>query len=105
MEYIDEIEKFAGSPVEVTEEALETCRANDQFGALVFELYKECGRLVCASGGAYFGHEGDSIKFDRNQAICAGLLVRIFKYMLSVVKIVFGRRARRIGSGVEQMHY
>ena len=83
----DEVENLVGPRVEVTDDVLEACRANDQFGALVYELYKETGRLVCASSGAYFGHGGDSIAFDRNQAICAGLLVRIFKYMLSVAKL------------------
>ena len=83
----DEVENLVGPRVEVTDDVLEACRANDQFGALVYELYKETGRLVCASSGAYFGHGGDSIAFNRNQAICAGLLVRIFKYMLSVAKL------------------
>ena len=87
MELHDDMESLVGPPVEVTDEKLEACRAKDQFGVLVYELYKETGRLVCASSGAFFGHSGDSIKFDRNQAICAGLLVRIFKYMLSVVKL------------------
>ena len=86
MEYIDEIEKLVGPPVEVTEEAIEGCRANDQFGALVFELYREAGRLVCASSCAFFGYGSDEIKLARNRAICAGLLVRISKLMLSVVK-------------------
>ena len=66
---------------------LEACRANNQFGALVYELYKETARLVCVSSGAYFGHGGIEMKLDRNQAICAGLLVRISKYILSVIKL------------------
>ena len=84
---MDEIEALAGPPVEVTEEMLEVCREKGQFGALVYELYKEVGRLVCVSSSIYIGHNGDEIKFDRNQAICAGLLVRISKFMLSVVKL------------------
>ncbi len=90
LEYIDEIEKLVGPPVEVTEEAIETCRANDQFGELVFDLYREAARLVCASGGTFFGYDGVEIKLDRNRAICAGLLVRISKLMLSVVKLSSG---------------
>lgn len=90
MEYIDKIEEMVGPPVEVTEEAIERCRANDQFGALVFELYKEAGRLVCASSCAFFGYDGAEIKLDRNRAICAGLLVRISKLMASVVKLSSG---------------
>ena len=81
------MESLLGPRVEVTDDVLEACQANDQFGALVYELYKETVRLVCASSGAYFGNGDDTIKLDRNQAICAGLMVRIFKYMLSVVKL------------------
>ena len=43
--------------------------------------------MVCVSNGACFGHDSIEMKLDRNQAICAGLLVRISKYMLSVVKL------------------
>ena len=83
----DDIERLAGPPVQATEDVLETCRSNGAFGPLVFELYKETGRLVCVSTGAYFGPPGVAMKLDRNQAICAGLLVRISKYMLSAVKL------------------
>ena len=76
-----------GPPVEVTEEMLEACRADDQFGALVYELYKEAGSLVCISSAVHFGDTADAIKLDRNQAVCVGLLVRIAKYMVSVVKL------------------
>lgn len=76
-----------GPPVEITDEMLEACRADDQFGALVYELYKEAGGLVCISSAVYFGDTADAIKLKRNQAICAGLLVRIAKYMVSAVKL------------------
>ena len=88
MDLIDNID-LAGPSVEVTEDVLEACRASNQFGALAYELYKETARLVCVSSGAYFGHGGIEMKLDRNQAICAGLLVRISKYMLSVIKLLF----------------
>ena len=84
---MDNIEELAGPPVEVTQELLEECRQKGQFGALVFELYKEAGRLVCISSATSVGHNGDEVKFGRNQSICAGLLVRIFKLMLSVAKL------------------
>ena len=87
MEFTDDIEWLIGPPVEVTEEVLEACKANEQFGALVYELYKETAGLVSASSGTYLGIDGVEIKLDRNQAICAGLLVRISKYMSSVVKL------------------
>ena len=87
MELYDEVGTLAGPPVEVTEEMLEACRANDQFGALVYELYKEAGSLVCVSSAIHFGDTADAIELNRNQAICAGLLVRVAKYMVSVVKL------------------
>ena len=87
MGLIDNIENLAGPPVQVTEGVLETCRSNGEFGPLIFELYKETARLVCVSTGAYFGPAGVEMKLDRNQAISAGLLVRISKYMLSVAKL------------------
>ena len=87
IELNDELRRLVGPPVEVAEEVIETCRTNEQFGALVYELYKEAGSLVCVTSAAYFGDKGDAIKFDRNQAICVGLLVRISKLMVSVVKL------------------
>ena len=42
---MDNIEELAGPPVEVTQELLEECRQKGQFGALVFDLYKEAGRF------------------------------------------------------------
>ena len=87
MELYDEVGTLMGLPVEVTEEMLDACRVNDQFGALVFELYKEAGSLVCVSSAVHFGDTADAIKLNRNQAICAGLLVRIAKYMVSEVKL------------------
>ena len=87
MELCDGARSLVEPPVEITEEMLEACRAKDQFGALVYELYKETGSLVCVSSAAFVGDKGDTIKFDRNQAICAGLLIRVSKLMTSVVKL------------------
>ena len=66
---------------------LEDCRAKGQFGSLVFELYREAGGLISSISASYLGNAGDTVRFDRNQAICVGLLVRISKLMLSVVKL------------------
>ncbi len=83
----DDLDALVGPPVGVTEEMLTACRASDQFGPLVFELYKEAASLVCVSSAVHFGNAEDSIKLERNQAICAGLLVRISKYMASIAKL------------------
>ena len=87
MEGIDDLDRLVGPPLEVTEEMLQTCRQEWQFGALVYELYKEAGVLVHVSTTIHLDDTADAIKLNRNQAICAGLLIRIVKYMLSAVKL------------------
>ena len=87
VEPIEDADGLVGPPVDVTEETLEACRIDGRFGALLFELYKEACRLICVSSNAYCSTSGDSLKFDRNQAICAGLMVRISKLMFSVAKL------------------
>ena len=82
-----DIECYLGSPVEVTDEMLQVCRDKGQFGSLLFDLYKEAGGLLTVTSAAYVGYSGDAVKLERNQAICAGLLVRISKLMISVVKV------------------
>ena len=87
MEGMDDLDRLLSPPLEVTEEMLEMCRQDGQFGALVYELYKEACSLVSVSSAIYLGGTVDTIKLDRDQAICAGLLVRISKYMVSVIKL------------------
>ena len=86
MEPINDIDSLVAR-VEVTDAILEKCRAKGQFGALLFDLYKESGGLVCVASAADIGHHGDALRLERNQAIAAGLLVRISKLMASVVKL------------------
>ena len=82
-----DISSVVGPPVRVTDEILESCLATSTFGPLVFNLYKEASGLIwmiCT------GHlEGNSAQpgLGRNGAICTGLLVRISKLMMSVVKL------------------
>ena len=87
MESVDDIDKLVQPQVKITEAVLEECRTKGQFGSLVFELYREAGGLISATSASYLGNTGDAIRFDRNQAICVGLLVRVSKLMLSVVKL------------------
>ena len=84
---IDSIEEVLRPPVEISEDLLEHCRETGQFGPLLLELYMEAGGLVCISSSVYVHHNEDSLKLDRNQAICAGLLVRMSKLMQSVIKL------------------
>ena len=87
MESNADMESHIGPPVDVTDEVLQACREKGQFGFLLFDLYKETGRLLTVTGAARIGYAGDAAKLERNQAICAGLLVRISKLMTSVVKL------------------
>ena len=85
-----DIESYLGPPLEVTDEMLQVCRETGKFGSLLFDLYKEAGGLLTVASAAYVGYPGDTVKLERNQAICAGLLVRITKLMTSVVKLSSG---------------
>ena len=90
MEFHSDIESHVGPPVEVTDEIIQTCREEGAFGPLLFELYKEAGRLLTVTSAARMGYHGNMLKLPRDQAICAGLLVRISKLMTSVVKLSLG---------------
>lgn len=87
MEFRTDLENHVGPPIEVTDEMIQACREKGHFGSLLFDLYKEAGRLLTVTSSTYMGYPGEAIKLPRNQAICAGLLVRISKLMTSVVRL------------------
>ncbi len=87
MEFHTYIENHIRPPIEVSDEIIQACREAGQFGSLLFDLYKEAAGLLTLTSASYAGHPGDTVKLARNQAICAGLLVRISKLMLSVIKL------------------
>lgn len=72
------------SPVEVTDEVLQHCRAQGRFEALAFELYKETAILLNVASNASTAESG---VLTRNQAICAGLLMRIVKFRTVVLQL------------------
>ena len=86
----DDIDRLIGPPVEVNEEVLDACLEKDQFGSLFYALYKETVGLVRICGSVFQGHETSGIKLRRNQAVCVGLLVRVYKLMMSVLKLSSG---------------
>jgi hypothetical protein len=57
---------------------------SDKINAVAFELYKEAWSVVNLA--AHLLEEAESAKggWPRNQAICAGLMIRICKFMLVV---------------------
>ena len=56
----------------------------ESYGERAFEKYKKTAQLICLVGSLY---SADSGSLNRNQAVCCGLLVRIAKYMLIVMKL------------------
>ena len=76
LQNIDEIVK----PVSVTETAL-TDLNGDKLDELSFELFKETAGLLVLCSHLYEGEP----TLERNQAICAGLLVRTAKFMTAIM--------------------
>lgn len=85
-----EIEEFVnelvGVPVEVSDRVITTCQETGEFGGLSFELLKEATRLMSAVI-EYRSHIQGELGLDRDQAICAGLMVRMAKTMVSILKL------------------
>jgi hypothetical protein len=74
--------------VVVNHEVIEACKAARSFSPLAFELYKETVAVlaVCSAGHLDGGEGGGGLA--RNQAICAGLLLKVAKFMTSVASLV-----------------
>jgi hypothetical protein len=79
-----------GKRTEVTR-ALANARAEPAYSRLAFELFKESGILITVAACA----RPSSVPLPRDQAICAGLLVRISKFMIAVVQLVGTSKADR----------
>ena len=90
MEFHFDIERHIGPPIEVSDEMIQEYQEKGQFGTLLFDLYREAVGLLTLTSAASIRYPGDAIKFERNQAICIGLLVRTSKLMGSVVKLSSG---------------
>ncbi len=82
-----ELDSLVGPPVDVTAELLASCRAKGQFGPLAFDLYKEAAALISLISMNHLETSPYLPHLNRNQAISAGLLVRISKLMVSVIKL------------------
>jgi len=73
--------------VEVTDNVLRKCAEEGRFSEVAFELYKEAGCILSVCAHCYLSEEPGEMVLTRNQAICAGLLVRINKFMITVVQL------------------
>lgn len=98
----EKIEREKHSPVyehlqektEVTDEILQKYSEEGRLSELAFELYKEVGCLLAVCAFSYVGDKPSEIILRRDQAICAGLLIRIIKFMTAVVQLVAGDTER-----------
>jgi hypothetical protein len=96
------IEREKNSPVhahmpektEITDEILEKYAEKGRLSELAFELYKEVGCLLSVCAFSYVNDKPGEIILKRDQAICAGLLIRITKFMTAVVQLVAGDTER-----------
>jgi hypothetical protein len=85
-----------GRPFPVDSVALAACHTADDFTSVSFELYKEVGLMTTASASCYVGIRGEPHVMPRNQAICAGLLIRIAKFISAIVVLTATQESREV---------
>lgn len=78
-------EEWIGPPVDVR--PIHDCKTLHESGGIAVELYKEACRVVCFTAHLLDDAAAARGGFARNQAICAGLMVKISKFMLAVVQL------------------
>ncbi|MGH9502634.1 MAG: DUF5677 domain-containing protein [Terriglobales bacterium] len=84
----DIFEEWVGPPVDV--KPIYSCKTLHDSGGIAFELYKEACRVVCFAAHLLDEAAAAQGGFARNQAICAGLMVKISKFMLAVIQLSTG---------------
>jgi len=72
----------------VLPEQLAAFESRAKFSAITFELFKEVGCIAVIGSNIFVANERTEFPFERNQAICAGYLVRIFKLIMAVCRLV-----------------
>jgi len=84
----ESLDEWLGPPVDVT--PIHDCQTLRDSGGIAFDLYKEACRVVAFA--AHLLDEAAAIQggFARNQAICAGLMVKISKFMVAVIQLSTG---------------
>lgn len=81
-----DIDDFVGKPVPITRE--DRSMDSHAIGELAFELYKEAGKLIALALSTSGSPQREPLP--RNQAICAGLLMRLAKFQLVVLQLTSG---------------
>jgi hypothetical protein len=82
------VDEWVGPRVDV--KPIYKCKTLHESGGIAFGLYKEAARV--AAFAAHLMDEATATQggFTRNQAICAGLMVKISKFMLAVIQLSTG---------------
>ena len=86
----DSLQCYLPNPVEITDEIIADSAGRDQLLDLVIQLYREAGSICALCASAYVGDNSSEEPMKRNQAICAGLLVRTTKFMTAVNYLATG---------------
>jgi hypothetical protein len=81
-------DEWIGSGVDV--KPIYDCKTLHESGGIAFELYKEAARVVAFAAHLLDDEAAANGGFARNQAICAGLMVKISKFMLGVIQLSTG---------------
>jgi len=82
------LDEWLGPRIDVA--PVHTCKTLHESGGIAFELYKEACRVVVLAAHLMDDTAAAQGGFARNQAICAGLLVKLSKFMLAVIQLSTG---------------
>ena len=85
------IDDWLPERVEVTDEVIQDYQERGLLSNLCLQLYREAGSVCVLCASADIEGKGSQWVFDRKQAICAGLLIRIAKFMVSVLRLSEGQ--------------
>jgi hypothetical protein len=78
-------DEWVGPPVDV--KPIYDCKTLHESVGIAFELYKEACRVVVFAAHLLDDTAATQGGFSRNQAICAGLMVKISKFMGAVIQL------------------
>ncbi len=89
----DDLDSLLPTPfVDASEKAVAACKEEQEFTILAHGLYREAGAVICVSSCAV----ASTGRLPRNQAICAGLLVRITKFMIAIAQLTLEEDRREV---------
>lgn len=94
-------DEWVGPRVDV--KPVHQCKTLHESGGIAFELYKEACRVVAFSAHLLDETAAAQGGLARNQAICAGLMVKISKFMVAVIQLSTGDDRGEIIVGVNRI--